>query len=222
MEAQGPLDCSIQHCPQSLEARHHMVQGFWDTNSSFLDFQSGHQCDKYFSYYAEQCRLALYDGGQHILPRTHRDVIEMAAHLRNSVRRHELKDILRPNLPDPPPSDADEILDNTIDLTARLLLMVNVGSFQYGVSENSQLSWRDGTVNEFLQGRFRVNKVLEGTSIKLEKIFNARNLQRIAGIQIIWTDNLADHLSMRDDDTRVAIFHHASFLQCQERRYVLD
>jgi hypothetical protein len=199
-----------------------MVQGFWDTNSSFLDFQSGHQCDKYFSYYAEQCRLALSDGGQHILPRTHRNVIEMAAHLRNSVRRHELKDILRPNLPNPPPSDADEILDNTIDLTARLLLMVNVGSFQYGVSENSQLSWRDGTVNEFLQGRFRVNKVLEGTSIKLEKIFNARNLQRIAGIQIIWTDNLADHLSMKDDDTRVAIFHHASFLQFQERRCVLD
>jgi hypothetical protein len=49
-------------------------------------------------------------------------------------------------------------------------------------------------------------------NVKLEKIFNARNLERIAGIEIRWTSNLVDHLRMRNDDTAVEIFHYASFL----------
>ena len=31
----------------------------------------------------------------------------------------------------------------------------------------------------------------------------------------MWTDNLADHLRLTDDDKRVHIFHHASFLEAQ-------
>lgn len=222
MATHDTLDSSIQQCPQSLKTRHHIVQKFWDADIPISDFQNGDlQCEKYFSYYAEQCRLALHDGGRHILPKTHRNIIEIAANLKNPVTRLELRENLRPKLLYPSPGDADEILDNTIDLIVRLLLMINVGGFQYGVSGYSQLCWKEGTLNEFLQERFNVPQVLKGTSVKLEKIFNARNLQRIAGIQIIWTDNLADHLRMREDDTRVAIFHHASFLKYQERRYAL-
>ena len=56
--------------------------------------------------------------------------------------------------------------------------------------------------------------------IKLEKQFNALNLHRIAGIRIFWTDNLADHLRMMNDDKTVAIFYHASFLEYQKHKYV--
>lgn len=177
--------------------------------------------NKYFLYYAEQCRLALHDGGRHILARTRHDVIDIAVHLKHLATRLQIREILRPKLPHPPPDDADKILDNTIYLTIRLLLMISIGGFQYGVSHCSQLCWKDGTLNEFVQQRFNPLQVLKGASIKLEKIFNTRNLQRIAGIQVIWTDNLADHLSMRDDDTRVAIFHYASFLKHQQKRSVL-
>ncbi|KAF2178669.1 hypothetical protein K469DRAFT_731671 [Zopfia rhizophila CBS 207.26] len=49
-------------------------------------------------------------------------------------------------------------------------------------------------------------------------MFTASNLERIAGIQIKLTDNLADHLRMIDkEDKFVAIFHHASFLKRQNR-----
>lgn len=50
-------------------------------------------------------------------------------------------------------------------------------------------------------------------SVKLEKLFNAYNLSRIAGIEIVWTSNLSDHLRRQEDDTRVAVFHHAFFLE---------
>jgi hypothetical protein len=52
--------------------------------------------------------------------------------------------------------------------------------------------------------------------VKLEKIFTAQNLVRIAGLDIIWTGNLADHLRLTNDDQRVHVFHHASFLQVQK------
>ena len=34
------------------------------------------------------------------------------------------------------------------------------------------------------------------------------------GRKVEWTNNLADHLLMRDDDTKVPVFHQASFLRC--------
>jgi hypothetical protein len=222
MAAKETLDSSIQQCPQSLETRYQIIQGFWDSNISLSGFENGHlQCDKYFSYYAEECRLALHDGGRHILTRTHRDVVELATHLKHSTMRTDLREILRKKLPLPHPDDAENVIDNTIDLLVRLFLMVRVGSFNYVVSDSTQLSWRGDTLQDFVQQRFSPAQVLKGAPIKLEKIFNARNLQRIAGIQISWTDNLADHLSIRDDDTRVAIFHHASFLMYQKERYAI-
>jgi hypothetical protein len=216
MSTNDSLDSSIENLPKSVTTRHDIIRGFWGNPVSLLDFQEGRpQCEKYFLYYTEQCRIALQDGGRHILAQTHRDILEVASYLRGSQTREQLKRILRPKLPIQPPDDADEIMDNTIDLTIRLLIMVNVGGLRYGVSDISQLNWKDNTLKEFIQGRFIPSQALKDTPIKLEKIFNARNLERIGGIKIIWTSNLADHLSMKDDDTRVAIFHHASFLKYQ-------
>jgi len=53
--------------------------------------------------------------------------------------------------------------------------------------------------------------------VKLDRPFTARNLERIAGLKIVWTDNLPDHLRLMRDDTEVAIYHHASFLEHQKK-----
>ncbi|KAH8787220.1 hypothetical protein BGZ57DRAFT_736592, partial [Hyaloscypha finlandica] len=49
--------------------------------------------------------------------------------------------------------------------------------------------------------------------VKLERLFTARNIERLADIQVIWTSNLADHLQLEDDDTKVRLFSHTSFLE---------
>lgn len=49
--------------------------------------------------------------------------------------------------------------------------------------------------------------------VKLPQSFTAANLEKIGGIQVLWTDNLADHLLLRDDDTKVMLFHHVSALR---------
>ncbi|KAL8736847.1 MAG: hypothetical protein Q9181_002262, partial [Wetmoreana brouardii] len=56
-------------------------------------------------------------------------------------------------------------------------------------------------------------KVQTNETVKLPKVFTAANLEQIAGIQVQWTSNLADHLSLKDDDKKVMLFHQASFLE---------
>jgi hypothetical protein len=53
--------------------------------------------------------------------------------------------------------------------------------------------------------------------VKLDRLFIARNLERIAGLKIVWTDNLSDHLRLMRDDTEVTIYPHASFLEHQKQ-----
>lgn len=48
---------------------------------------------------------------------------------------------------------------------------------------------------------------------RLEKKFNARNLGNLAKIEVNWTNDLANHLKLRDNDTTVDIFHNVSFLR---------
>lgn len=77
--------------------------------------------------------------------------------------------------------------------------------------------WNNGSLRDFVKSTFPTIKELPD-DLKLERMFTARNLERVAGIQVIWTSNLADHLQLEDDDTSVRIFSHVSFLEVQRKR----
>lgn len=184
--------------------------------SSKLDSQEL-DIEAYFAYHKKQCSHALHDGGRHISVRTHRNILEIAENLEQGLSRETIKRRLSPKLADPKPANENELLDSSVDLAARLVSMMDIGVLQYGFSGRRELVWNQGSLKDFVNGYFNVPVVL-GQDVKLEKMFNARNLGRIAGINIVWTDNLADHLRMIDDeDKKVAIFHHASFLKCHQR-----
>ncbi|KAI9772501.1 MAG: hypothetical protein M1840_000706 [Geoglossum simile] len=172
--------------------------------------------EAYFAYHRKQCSHALHDGGRHIYTRTHRDILEIAEDLEGGLSRETIRERLSLKLADPKPANENELLDSSVDLTARLVSMMDIGVLQYGFSGRRELVWNKGTLRDFVNGYFNVAITL-GQDVKLENMFNARNLGRIAGIEIVWTDNLADHLRMIDDeDKKVAIFHHALFLKYQQ------
>lgn len=170
----------------------------------------------FWNYFIRECKDALHDGGRHIALRTHRDVVEVAAQLQAGLTRDEIKDNLRTKLTTPHDNE-DELLENSIDLASGLLLMMACGTSSYGFSGRTEILWRQESLQQYLADYFGVPPVLGHDSVKLEKNFTARNLGRIAGLEIVWTDNLVDHLRMSDDDTKVHIFHHASFLECQRQ-----
>ena len=70
---------------------------------------------------------------------------------------------------------------------------------------------------DFIDSNFSKPQPDEPTNIKLEKMFTAPNIERIAGIKIRWTDELVDHLRLVEDGRAVVIFRHASFLKWQCR-----
>ncbi|KAF2804177.1 uncharacterized protein BDZ99DRAFT_481350 [Mytilinidion resinicola] len=210
------LDSSLLDLPLSNDTKALITRHLWDVNNTQQQLNARNlELRAYWSYYVEECSHALHDAGRHISARTHRNVLDIVFQLRGAVLREQLRDSLRPALLKPTPPNEDELLDSSIDLAARLLLMLDFGNLQYGFSGRSQLDWDKGTLKDFVHAYFNTPPAHTHDGVKLEKTFNGRNLGRIAGIEIVWTNNLADHLRMTDDDTKVTVFHHASFLELQ-------
>jgi hypothetical protein len=219
MVALSTLDESLQGSFLTANTKHTILNQLWGLNQGqALLYRNSSQYGPYFAYYKEQCSLALHDGGRHLSARTHRDIDNIVRYFKEPLTRGDIKNKLREKLTQSRPENEDEILDGSIDLGARLWLMMDFGDLSYAFSGRQQLEWTDGTLQDFLKHYFSVDRVLSSEGVKLQKLFNARNLTRIAGIEISWTTNLADHLRMNDEDKKVAIFHHVSFLELHKKR----
>jgi hypothetical protein len=95
------------------------------------------------------------------------------------------------------------------------MLMVEIGGVPNGFSGNTPLLWEEEKLSHVLAKHFALPSTRSQEQVRLGKVFTARNIERIAGIKIRRTGNLADHLRLFDSDNNeivVNIFHHASFL----------
>ncbi|KAK8086115.1 hypothetical protein PG994_001089 [Apiospora phragmitis] len=109
--------------------------------------------------------------------------------------------------------------EESINLTLRLVSLMKfgaaMGEFIPHRCPHRCLVWEQGSLKEHLAGYFGKPPVLNCDRVRLPKSFHAWGIERIGGINICFTDNLADHLLLVDDDSRLMIFHHASFLEYQ-------
>jgi len=189
-----------------------ILRTYFDDGINLEEFPN--VADSYFCYY----KKLVESSTAYSITKTHRDIANIVGLLKRlDATQNSTKAALRKRLPDGELEDSEEILENSVSLAVRLLLMVSTGGFlttgrSITVSGETKLNWKDGTIKDLLDTQMGAEAFMR-EDIKLEKIFNARNLERIAGIEVRWTSNLADHLRMRDDDTAVEIFHHASFLR---------
>jgi hypothetical protein len=196
--------------PLGSETKQIMAAVLWDGVPHEVDTRLA----AYFRYYAKQCEVvALHDGGKHVCVQTHQAIGRIVAMIRKDKTWREVHDSLRGDNS----SASDEERSNTINLAARALMMMEIGNISFAHSGSRGLEWSQGSLRDFIHQRFPSKHTLHHEKTKLEKIFNARGISRIAGMQILWTNNLADHLRLMNDDKGVAIFHHASFLQRQQR-----
>ncbi|KAH0565253.1 hypothetical protein GP486_001350 [Trichoglossum hirsutum] len=123
-----------------INAKREIIKYLWGGDIHSRQIFTGEiNCEPYFHYYAEQSGAALHDGGRHSSVRTHRDIIEIAQHLRNGLTRDEIKQTLRTKLTTSVPNE-NELLNGSIDLAASLVLMMEVGSLPYGFSGREQLA----------------------------------------------------------------------------------
>jgi hypothetical protein len=212
------LDQLLLQAPIDTKTRQQIVLRLWDLDvpnqPSQLSKPRSENLDVFFFYYTQQCVTALHDFGRYVTLRTHQDVVDIAKILKKDITRDEVNtQLLNSQRPTPARNQDEEQLNSSIDLVVRLLLMIEIGRIPNSFSGYRDLLWETGCLREFVSSRFPPATRHHDEHVKFEKIFIARNLGRIAGITIVWTDNLVDHLRLLEYDTKVAVFHHASFLE---------
>jgi hypothetical protein len=211
------LDSPLLDSPLPLSTQEVIANRCWD---QFPSLKLDNDLQAYWNFYTKECENALHDGGRHTVVRTHRDILDIVKLLKNDSPRDGIRESLRSKLSKTYQNE-DELLGSSIDLAARLLSMIDFGDLPYGFSGRRQLHWDQGDVRECLESYFCTPPTLGHERVKLERIFNARNLVRIAGVELVPTNNLVDHLRLTDDDTKVCIFNHASFLKMQNQSTIL-
>lgn len=177
--------------------------------------------DLYFQYYAEQCETARHERGRNYSVRTFQDILQLAKRLQDphKTREQVVSTIL--GRCDPTTNyrgmTAMERIQNSVDLVARLITMMNFGDppGSFG-PECSKLEWKQGSLKDFI-AKYLSEQKLADEHVRLEKAFNLQNIERVAGIKIKWTDNLADHLRLMEDNAVLLFFHHATFLENNNR-----
>lgn len=196
-----------------LQSRREILIRLWGVDS--LATYVTHEADPYFVYFDRQCRLARQNDDTDKPVCTDRNIIDIIKHLRTGRTREEIRETLFQSASDGSNCIMDsQIFDIVIDLAARLWLMVHVEHVRQGVTFQTAITWRNGTLSDALSGHFHHQLILTD-QVKLERVFNAMNLERMAGVNIQWTPNLVDHLRFVEDGKKpvLNVFFHATFLK---------
>ncbi|KAI1131708.1 hypothetical protein F5Y10DRAFT_44077 [Nemania abortiva] len=111
------------------------------------------------------------------------------------------------------------IVDCSLNLCSRLLLMMSIGEPPLGIDGPNTIRWDAGTLREFTLRHFGLGSGawLRPDKPQIGRIFTALNLRKIGGMRIEWTRNLADHLRLVDDDKTVSIFDCVAYLRFQHK-----
>jgi hypothetical protein len=199
-----PLAGELVAYPYDRATRAAIIDNFWSRTNLPKYQQDRLDWDPYFEYYVKQCQVALIDRGKFVLAKS----------LQERKSREEIMEALRLEHSEHIQSVDNEALDGTIDLAARLYLMINIAVDTPMISGQTEVIWRTGELGEFLKNYFEEPQILSHAGLTLEQTFSAMNLERVAGIKVVETDNLADHLRLIDQhDKVVAIFHNVAFLK---------
>ena len=191
---------------QNPTSRLEFARGLWQPENhrtlSTEDFKPP-KFDGYFRFYQDQCISWLCDSFSD--DKTHRKLVEKAREIA-SLDAEQFQPLLL---------SQDDMERSWMFLTVRALTMVDVGGLQNGVKLGQvSRAWTNGSLSDFIKSTFPCAQELSD-HVKLERLFTAGNIERVADIQVIWTSNLADHLQLEDDDTKVRLYSHASFLELQ-------
>lgn len=201
----------------AISSRQDIIEQFFD-NLGTQSQESSTQGECYFEYFEDQCRLARQNDDPENQICTLPNISNIVSELKAGEVRVTIKTNLCSKL-DNPHKDSEDFLDNAIDLAVRLYLMVYTGQVRRGVTGQTPFVWKERSLKAAIAEQFQHQLVLTDT-VKFEKVFNARNVERIADVSIQWTPNLVDHLRFSEDGKKpmLNIFHHARFLEFHRER----
>lgn len=165
----------------------------------------------YSNYHHDQCFL---EKTEHHALHTHRDMETVIDYVNRNPTAVK-NDILDPvsNILNRQGIQRSE-LENSLHLIMRLWLMINIRSTRISetVSLETPLLWpSDVSISDIVQDYFKPAPNIQVNRGTFSKFPTAKNLELIGGFQITWTDNLIDHLLLKDQT--LFLFYNVSILR---------
>ncbi len=196
----------------SKAVRQSIVANLWPSNHALAG--SIDDFDAYFEYYNDQCRNQNH---LHHAAQTQLDIVDIAQHINSNASSslNSLRDSLHRAYPGF--SNDPALLSNSIELTARLWLMINVQKATPGGYRTLRPAWDWPDTSSLIDvvQSLRKRTVPGVTSTqRFPDVFNTFDLGRMGGFRIEWTDNLANHLSL--EGKTVYLYYHVSVLNRME------
>jgi hypothetical protein len=107
------------------------------------------------------------------------------------------------------------MLDGSLKLATRIFAMISIGPLASEISAKHSLPWTQGTFSDAVHDYFNQPPHIELDSKDdvVSKDLTCHSIERMSGIEVLWTDNLLDHLRLVEGDKKLCVFHHASFLR---------
>ena len=212
------LSQPIKSSKLPLIVRHQIANRIFQSNLTiehFLTFDEGLR--SWFSHWVEdQCEGA----APQVSATTYQELLHILNCLQSkskTISRAGIADHLRQNVsavgPTTKTAVTDESLNASLTLAARLWSSMSIDSIPHCLTPGYYVSWNNDEHFNDVLGKAFCPKPQSTESITLPKVFTAANIEMIAGIKVQWSSNLADHLVLKDDDSKVTIFYHASFLE---------
>lgn len=200
------LDNRISSTP-TKQLRRDIINAIFGVSLNEEQFDAATGFQTYFTdWYEEQCDIV----AGHASIATHREVLDVIAQLQKDDPDRSA--ILQKLALGRGLITQDKTVRVTVDLAARLWLSISIGCIEQSLIPGNVVKWDRDKLSDTLRRTLWPNPQLDD-NIKLPRAFNAANLERMGGLKVVWTSNLADHLSLKDDDTKVMLFHQASFLE---------
>jgi len=186
--------------------RREFLNEIFDTDLETVAVQSvddGYR--SFFSRYSTLCTLGA-NRSRGIEQITHWQLVKVIELLKGDEQRNDLLSKVKELLDR---TDGEDFANALIDVAASTWLMLSIGVFPGDISYDEHLAWEKDRLfhNPYFSRQKRPRE-----AVKLPQTFTAAHLEKIGGIEVRWTDNLADHLLLRDDDTKVMLFHQVSIL----------
>ena len=225
-EAKSALQCYLLSQPlQLLSLRHYFLLNVFDLQLFELHMAAIQATDNayesFFTRYSLLCKLAA-NKDREVEKVTHWHLVEIITLLKrqDSTRGEVVVTVMQ----QPAVAHSQSLARTLVDLAAGIWLMLSISKYPGDISYDEPVIWKDyetlGTGQSQPQGLIFKNFSYHYNStdlVKLPQTFTAAHLEQIGGIEVIWTSNLADHLLLKDDDTKLMIFHQASILQLHKK-----
>lgn len=213
------VEDSVQVNPVLAVDRADIINSLWQ-NSTQISPKYLQAWEAYFFYYTDECKTALERRGEYATVRSHQDVIDIAKDLEDGRTKDEIKQKIISQFTQQQNDETKQrMAEGSVRLVVRLISMIDVGSVRTDrIRSRAPVPWQDEQQNlkTALETNFQAGTSVPKTS-QFDRYFNAINIRKFAGLEIQWTDNLADHLRLVDYDTRLCVFYHVTFLRGQNR-----